>query len=209
MVNRTKSKRSRYIKSRKFRKSGGANPTSEGTKKNFKNRLMGIKGRLMGSMPNSSMPKSSMKNVFGKARGMFKNMPSLRKKKQQNSTGVVPADPTDRDHIVQRVVVPPKPEKPFAAGPSLVDPVQQKPVVAGPSLVDPVQQKPVAAGPPPAGPVPPSADLVEGDKADELRPPSGVDSGPNVGGKRNRYKKSKKGGRRTRKSRKLRRSRRR
>ena len=207
MVNRTKSKRSRYIKSRKFRKSGGENPTSEGTKKNFKNRLMGIKGRIMGSMPKPpSMKGSRIKNAFGKARGMFKNIPSLGKKKKQDFTGVVPAAPPV--DLAQRK---PVPTGPPPAGP--VVPAAAGPAAAGPAAAAPAAAAPAGPAVPPAkaGDVP-SVNLAEEEEEEDIpRPPSRVGDrdGANVGGKRNRYKKSKKGGRRTRKSRKLRRSRRR
>ena len=189
MVNRTKSKRSRYIKSRKFRKSGGMNhekPKSRGNMmaKKMSGFLRNVRSMRAPSMRAPSMRGQSMKDL---GRGIFKNLPSLRKKSrndksQQNLTGIVPAAP---------------PVNPAAAAPRKPDVARDDAelprVVPGPISDDLARKS-----------APEESDKGDKDDNDDLRPPERVS-----GGKRNRYKKSKKGGRRTRKSRKLRRSRRR
>ena len=149
----------------------------------------------MGSMPKpSSMRGSKIKEAFGKARGMFKKrIPALGK----SATAKEPVRKQSASDMADPNLRPTD----MAASQDSADPnmAASQSEATDPNMADPNMADPKMPGPKMPGP-----NMAVGADIPRVQAPGkgGAGSGPNVGGKRNRYKKSKKGGRRTRKSRK-------
>tara|TARA_X000000368_G_scaffold258202_1_gene204074 strand:+ start:789 stop:1364 length:576 start_codon:yes stop_codon:yes gene_type:complete len=191
MVNRTKSKRSRYIKSRKFRKYGGgmmkklSSKVSKGLQYS-KGKFNKIKSEAAGS---GTKPSSFFKNIQNRFKSRRKPVepggPAV-----QTDPLVVDQQPPGKDVRPLEVVRPP--------GKDVIPLEVVRPLAPPEAAAKAVSQE--------SPPLPP----VSQESSSSLPGEAGDNEGSGaIGGKRNRYKKSKKGGRRTRKSRKLRRSRRR
>ncbi len=204
MVNRTKSKRSRYIKSRKFRKYGGgmmkklSSKVSKGLQYS-KGKFNKIKSEAAGS---GTKPSSFFKNIQNRFKSRRKPVepggPAV-----QTDPLVVDQQPPGKDVRPLEVVRPPgKDVRPLEVvrppGKDVIPLEVVRPLAPPEAAAKAVSQE--------SPPLPP----VSQESSSSLPGEAGDNEGSGaIGGKRNRYKKSKKGGRRTRKSRKLRRSRRR